>query len=121
MKQPRSRPNAPGSRAPTTPTPPTWASSSTRTPRTTARWRGALRAGLRDFAYRGVRFPADVRHDSERAMRTRGGRGVPGAGVCRRGAGGGTGVQICRAGRLIRVGLTDAGGRSRRTWTSATP
>lgn len=31
---------------------------------------GALRAGLRSFAYRGVRFPAPVRHDSERAVRT---------------------------------------------------
>ncbi|KUM76043.1 DUF5954 family protein [Streptomyces curacoi] len=29
---------------------------------------GALRAGLRDFTYRGVRFPADVRRDSERAV-----------------------------------------------------
>ncbi|WP_406195618.1 DUF5954 family protein [Streptomyces sp. NBC_01017] len=31
---------------------------------------GAMRAGLRDFAYRGVRFPADVRRDSERAVLT---------------------------------------------------
>lgn len=31
---------------------------------------GALRAGLRDFAYRGARFPADVRGDSERAVRS---------------------------------------------------
>lgn len=31
---------------------------------------GALRAGLRGFAYRGVRFPADVRRDSERAVRS---------------------------------------------------
>ncbi len=29
---------------------------------------GALRAGLRGFAYRGVRFPAPVRRDSERAV-----------------------------------------------------
>lgn len=28
---------------------------------------GAVRAGLRDFAYRGVRFPADMRRDSEGA------------------------------------------------------
>lgn len=31
---------------------------------------GALRLGLRDFAYTGARFPADVRADSARAART---------------------------------------------------
>jgi hypothetical protein len=31
---------------------------------------GAMRAELRDFAYRGVRFPADARRDSERAVLT---------------------------------------------------
>ncbi|MFI7409398.1 DUF5954 family protein [Streptomyces sp. NPDC049627] len=31
---------------------------------------GAMRAGLRGFAYHGVRFPADVRRDSERAVRS---------------------------------------------------
>ncbi|AZQ38289.1 hypothetical protein EJ357_36530 [Streptomyces cyaneochromogenes] len=31
---------------------------------------GALRAGLRGFVYRGVRFPAEVRRDSERAVRS---------------------------------------------------
>ncbi|WP_210579325.1 DUF5954 family protein [Streptomyces sp. GESEQ-4] len=31
---------------------------------------GALTLGLRDFAYRGSRFPADVRADSERAVAT---------------------------------------------------
>ncbi|WP_406262181.1 DUF5954 family protein [Streptomyces chartreusis] len=31
---------------------------------------GALRAWLRGFAYRGVRFPAEVRGDSERAVRS---------------------------------------------------
>ncbi|QKW07237.1 hypothetical protein HUT18_13385 [Streptomyces sp. NA04227] len=31
---------------------------------------GALRLGLRGFAYAGARFPADVREDSERAVRT---------------------------------------------------
>ncbi|MFG2551374.1 DUF5954 family protein [Streptomyces sp. NPDC048581] len=31
---------------------------------------GAVRAGLRGFAYRGVRFPADVRRESEEALRS---------------------------------------------------
>ncbi|MEU6143969.1 DUF5954 family protein [Streptomyces sp. NPDC047081] len=52
---------------------------------------GALKLGLRDFAYAGARFPADVRADSERAVGTHPGLVLlpTGFGVVERGEGGG--------------------------------
>ncbi|MGW6734127.1 DUF5954 family protein [Streptomyces sp. NPDC055013] len=51
-----------------------------------------------------MRFPADVRHASERAMHTQGGRGVPGLKRADEARVTGREFGICRGGRLIRVG-----------------